>query len=134
MLGRAVDRSYTESPPLAEEPDVAELGFEGALRKVAEAVERLESGELELDEALGRYQEGVKLLAHCYHLLDGAERTVALLTGVDPAGNPVTAPFDATATADREPPATCGEPEPSAPARTPRPRRSPPTNPGSMPA
>jgi exodeoxyribonuclease VII small subunit len=40
----------------------------------------------------------VRLLKTCYGLLDQAEQSVALLTGVDPAGNPLSAPFDATAT------------------------------------
>ncbi len=52
---------------------------------------------------MARYEQGIRLLAHCYGLLDGAEQTVALLTGVDDAGNPMTAPFDATATTGREP-------------------------------
>jgi exodeoxyribonuclease VII small subunit len=42
----------------------------------------------------------------CYGLLERAERAVALLTGVDPDGNPVTVPFDSTATdqAEKVPP------------------------------
>ena len=77
-------------------------GFEAALAGLEEAVEALESGELGLDESLRRYEEGVRLLAHCQALLEGAERRVALLTGVDGEGNPVTAAFDAAATAPRE--------------------------------
>jgi exodeoxyribonuclease VII small subunit len=38
------------------------------------------------------------LLKRCYNLLDQAEQSVALLTGVDPDGNPLSAPFDASAT------------------------------------
>lgn len=78
-------------------------GFEAAVRLLEQAVEDLESGELGLDAALRRYEEGVKLLRHCYHLLDSAEQSVALITGVDAEGNPHTVPFDAAATLAREP-------------------------------
>ena len=48
--------------------------------------------------ALAKYEKGVKLLTRCHSLLDQAEHSVALLTGVDNQGNPLTAPFDASAT------------------------------------
>lgn len=82
--------------------DLDGVGFEEAMRKLEDAVDDLESGDLDLDGALFRYQLGVRLLSHCYGLLEGAERRVALLEGIDAAGNPVAAPFDATATADRD--------------------------------
>jgi exodeoxyribonuclease VII small subunit len=81
-----------------------DFGFEAALRRLEQAVEELEAGDLGLDGALAKYEEGVRLLARCHGLLDGAERKVALLTGVDATGAATTAPFDASATADREPP------------------------------
>ena len=82
--------------------DLDVLGFEDAMRKLELAVDDLESGDLGLDGALLRYQLGVRLLSHCYGLLEGAERFVALLDGVDADGTPATSPFDAKATADRE--------------------------------
>jgi exodeoxyribonuclease VII small subunit len=81
------------------EPD---LTFEDALERLERIVHDLESGAPELAAALVRYEQGVRLLAHCHGLLDGAERTVALLTGVDDSGTPQTAPFDVTATVGRE--------------------------------
>jgi len=62
----------------------------------------LEEGDLGLNEALQRYEEGVKLLRQSYDLLQRAERRIELLSGVDPQGNPITQPFDDTATADVE--------------------------------
>jgi exodeoxyribonuclease VII small subunit len=76
--------------------------FEEALSQLDRIVESLERGEPELSSALGKYEKGVKLLAQCYRLLDQAELSVALLTGVDAGGNPVKAPFDATATLAKE--------------------------------
>jgi exodeoxyribonuclease VII small subunit len=50
-------------------------------------------------------------------LLEGAELTIALLSGIDDEGQPVTSPFDTTATADRERP----EAKPSKAPRASRP-------------
>ena len=55
------------------------------------------------DEALARYESGIRLLAQCHTLLDTADRKVALLTGVDSQGQATTSPFDSSATIDREP-------------------------------
>jgi exodeoxyribonuclease VII small subunit len=84
-------------------PDEPELSFEEVLGELERIVENLERGEPELTAALARYENGVRLLAHCHRLLDQAEHSVALLGGVDEEGNPLTAPFDATATIAREP-------------------------------
>jgi exodeoxyribonuclease VII small subunit len=74
------------------------LSFEQALGQLEGIVASLERGEPELTSALAKYETGVRLLKTCYGLLDQAEQSVALLTGVDPAGNPLSTPFDSTAT------------------------------------
>ena len=83
-------------------PEEPELSFEIALGQIEEIVASLERGEPELAAALAKYETGVQLLSRCYSLLERAERSVALLTGVDPQGNPITSPFDATATVEIE--------------------------------
>lgn len=55
---------------------------------------QLEDGELGLDEALDRYEKGVRLLRQCYDLLDRAERKIELLSGIDADGRPITTPLD----------------------------------------
>src|ERR1017187_4616894 len=84
---------------MAEEP---ESNFEQALAQLERIVASLERGEPELTAALSKYEKGVQLLSICHRLLDQAEQSVAILTGVDQEGNPLTAPFDATATMARE--------------------------------
>jgi exodeoxyribonuclease VII small subunit len=90
--------------------DETEPSFEEALAEIERIVASLEHGEPALSTALARYETGVKLLRHCYQILDQAEQSVALLTGVDEQGNPVTAPFDATATLSSPPVASDPEP------------------------
>jgi exodeoxyribonuclease VII small subunit len=82
-----------------------EMEFEAALEQLEQIVDELEQGEGDLTKALARYEQGVRLLTHCHGVLDGAERSVALLMDVDAGGRPVTVPFDATATVGREAPA-----------------------------
>jgi exodeoxyribonuclease VII small subunit len=77
------------------------VGFEETLRLLEQAVTALEGGDLGLDEALARYEDGVRLLGRCKAMLDQAERRVAILNGTDADGSPVAVPFDVSATADR---------------------------------
>jgi len=74
--------------------EVAQLTLEEALSRLEAIVRRLEEGQPSLDESLAQYEEGVRLLRHCYQLLEKAERRIELLTGVDAQGNPVLQPFD----------------------------------------
>ena len=77
------------------------LNFERLLERLEEIVHLLEDGKLGLDEAMSRYEEGVTLLRQAYGLLEGAERIIQLLTGVDAQGNPLTRPLDDVATLDK---------------------------------
>lgn len=53
--------------------------FETSLKKLEEAVNRLESGELTLDESLKLFEEGIKHAAICSRKLSEAEQRVELL-------------------------------------------------------
>jgi exodeoxyribonuclease VII small subunit len=76
-----------------DQPDTeAEPAFEIAL----------ERGQPALTTALAKYETGLRLLNHCHAVLDRAERSVAVLTGVDEDGLAQTAPFDAAATDKRK--------------------------------
>jgi exodeoxyribonuclease VII small subunit len=68
--------------------------FEEALENLEAIVHDLEEGQIGLADALGRYEQGVKLLRQCFSLLAGAERKIELLSGFDAAGNPLVVPFD----------------------------------------
>ena len=67
--------------------------FEDALKRLEGVVERLEEGEIPLEEALRLFEEGVKLSRLCHQKLDEAEKRIELLTR-DGEGNVLARPFD----------------------------------------
>jgi exodeoxyribonuclease VII small subunit len=71
----------------------AQLCFEDAFAQLEFIVAQLEEGQIGLAEGLARYEEGVKLLKHCYQLLASAERRIELLKGVDPDGQVTSEPL-----------------------------------------
>jgi len=76
-----------------QQPDVAGLSFEAALKRLEEIVHKLESGEAPLDEAIALYGEGDKLKQQCEARLAAAQARIEKIQfGRDgsPAG---TAPF-----------------------------------------
>ena len=80
--------------------------FEQALQELQQIVADMEDGALDLEGSLARYERGTALLRACYQFLEGVEQRIEILTGFDAAGNPVAAPFDATASAERAAPAS----------------------------
>lgn len=53
--------------------------FETLLTETEELVERLEAGELSLDESLEKYEKGIRNLRACARLLQAAEEKVKVL-------------------------------------------------------
>ena len=54
--------------------------FEAGLHDLEELVEKLETGELSLEEALGAFEEGVGLVQHLGEKLAEVEKRVEVLT------------------------------------------------------
>ncbi|HXV28111.1 MAG TPA: exodeoxyribonuclease VII small subunit [bacterium] len=57
-----------------------EIQFEKALSRLEKLVEELESGNISLDEALKKYEEGVKLSRACQEKLAQAEKKIEILS------------------------------------------------------
>ena len=61
--------------------------YEAQIQRLQQVVERLETGELPLAEALALYEEGVALAARCQQVLEAAElRVQQLFVSVDGVG------------------------------------------------
>lgn len=54
--------------------------FEKALQKLEKIVSDLESGDVSLEEALKKYEEGVRLSRECQSKLSQAEKKIEILT------------------------------------------------------
>ncbi|MCX5714667.1 MAG: exodeoxyribonuclease VII small subunit [Candidatus Omnitrophica bacterium] len=59
---------------------MAEIKYEDALKKLEKIVEDLEKGDLSLDDALKKYQEGIELSRICNQRLESAKKKIDLLT------------------------------------------------------
>jgi len=57
-----------------------ELKFEKALERLEKIVEELEAGNIPLEEALKKYEEGVRLSRACSEKLSQAEKKIQVLT------------------------------------------------------
>ena len=66
--------------------------FEESLSELEALVERMEGGEMSLEESLGAFERGVALTRICQEALQAAEQKVEVLTRNDPDAE--TEPFD----------------------------------------
>jgi len=70
------------------------MDFEKKLTRLEEIVQKMERGELALDESMKLFEEGVKLSRDCQAQLTKAEAQVKKLVGTDANGKAVTENFD----------------------------------------
>lgn len=70
----------------------ASLDFEQSLAELQTLVERLESGELSLEDSLGAFEQGIRLTRECQAALTQAEQKVQILLERD--GELSEAPFE----------------------------------------
>lgn len=63
--------------------DVQTLSFEKAYQELEATVQKLEEGNLTLEEAISFYERGIHLARRCSSALDAAELQVQKLTLVD---------------------------------------------------
>ena len=80
--------SDTPPPPASKAPS-----FEQSVARLTAIVQALEKGDLPLEESVRLFEEGVKLSISSQARLDGAQKKVEQLLGVDEAGRPRVAAF-----------------------------------------
>lgn len=71
---------------------MAKQTFENAMKQLEQIVKELETGDLPLEKALQRFEEGMKLSRFCSQKLEETEKRVTLLMK-DPEGNILEKPF-----------------------------------------
>jgi exodeoxyribonuclease VII small subunit len=55
--------------------------LESALKKLEQITEILEKNEIPLEEAMLKYEEGLKLVAYCNKIISKSEEKIELLSG-----------------------------------------------------
>ena len=71
---------------------MAQKTFEQSMKQLEQIVQELESGDLPLEKAIKRFEEGIKLSKFCSKKLDETEKKISILLE-DAQGNVVQAPF-----------------------------------------
>ena len=56
--------------------DIGKLSFEEAIKELTNIVERIEQGEIPLQDSLGQYEKGMALIKHCRTILQKAEKRI----------------------------------------------------------
>ena len=73
----------------------ATLDFEPALAELETLVQKMEQGEMGLDEMVNAFERGQQLVRHCTDKLNEVERRIELLVR-GPDGEATTKPFNPT--------------------------------------
>lgn len=69
-----------ENISVAATPDLSKIPFEKALQELEAIVQKLERGEVSLDESIAIYERGEALKRHCETLLKSAEARIEKIT------------------------------------------------------
>ena len=59
--------------------DNKENNFEDSMKKLEEIVTELENGNLNLDESVSKFEEGMKISKQCNKILQDAEKKITIL-------------------------------------------------------
>ncbi len=72
---------------------IKKINFEDSLKELESIVKELEFGELPLEEAIKKFESGIKLSAYCNDSLDKIEKKITILRQ-DAEGNINEEPFE----------------------------------------
>ena len=59
-----------------QKDDITKLSFEEAIKELTGIVEKIEQGEIPLENSLQQYERGMILIAHCRTILQKAEKRI----------------------------------------------------------
>ena len=62
-----------------EREQIESLSFEDSYARLEQVIQKLEAGELSLEESVALYEEGIQLAQHCGRKLDDAQLKVTQL-------------------------------------------------------
>jgi len=76
-----MSKSPRQVPSAAESKSPPEPSFEKALAELERVVERMEAGNLSLEQALAAHKRGLELARFCQERLEAAQQQVKVLEG-----------------------------------------------------
>lgn len=79
-------------PSLTQPPAPESLTYEQAVAELESIIDRMESGETPLEDALADYERGVGLLRRCREIITAAEQKIEYLKAAVGAGDSPAAP------------------------------------------
>ena len=59
------------------------MNFEESMEKLEQIANELEKGELNLEESLSKFEEGMKLSKKCSEIIENAEKKITILLNKD---------------------------------------------------
>ena len=68
-----------DNKTMAKKPELPDL--EASLAELATLIEKMEHGNLSLEQSLGQFERGIALIRHSQKILQEAEQKVQILTG-----------------------------------------------------
>ena len=68
-----------------EKSSLDKLSFEEAIKELTGIVEKIEHGEIALQESLQQYERGMALIKHCRTVLQKAEKRIEKISEAEPA-------------------------------------------------
>jgi exodeoxyribonuclease VII small subunit len=74
--------------------DLSKLTFEQAIQQLKGIVDRIEQGEIPLQDSLEQYEKGMALIKHCRDILQKAEKRIEKISKEEPS-EPEKEPKDA---------------------------------------
>lgn len=79
--GSLIIPAVSNAPEQSSGPE--ELTYEQAIAQVEGIIERIEAGDVGLEESLTQYEQGMALLKRCRTILDRVDQRITELTGSD---------------------------------------------------
>lgn len=73
------------------EDDISKLNFEDAIKQLRAIVDKIEQGQIPLQDSLEQYEQGMALIQHCRRILQKAERRIEKISKTgdgEPASGP----------------------------------------------
>ena len=68
--------------------DIGKLNFEEAIKRLKGIVDKIEQGDIPLQDSLEKYEQGMALINHCRDILQKAEKRIEKISKTDSSDEP----------------------------------------------